>query len=169
MSGAAAAFKGDVDILFTNNLGKYIIECKTSAALSNRSPSIRWDFKWLDKLQREATAMNAAFGIFIMHYYNKDFLDDYVLIRGEDVRKIQNRYTTPEWSHILQEALLFSPIVDIRYLKIGKDRKAHNIVQIDVESTMVEIKGIRFMQYDTPNGIYLVVHLKHFRDMMKNA
>lgn len=168
-SGAAIQYKGDVEIPFKEHPGKYIIECKTSSAFNagNDTPQIRILFSWLEKLQKESNAMNALFGVLVIHYFRQNFLKDFVLIRQNDVHRIADMFM-PTWYSALKELADTAPIIDIRTQRVSnKPRGGYNINQRETEHAMIAIEGLHGMRYQTPHGLYLVLYLQDFRDIMK--
>ena len=83
MSGAGS-IKGDC-LVITDKCGQIYIECKYTAAthVDTGEPIIRLDFKWLDKMQRDAEIMRSRFPALVFRYHDKR-LSDYVIV-GVDV------------------------------------------------------------------------------------
>lgn len=168
MSGAMKEYKGDVIVNFINHPGKYVIECKLSSQLSPEdSPQLSFMFVWLSKLQYEVEITNAKFGIFVLHFHNKNILKDYVLIHESDATLLVERYEgilLPELARIINEA----PLYDIRYKEGNVIRKSFFFIERRVIPQLVSIGGIFAARYHTPNGIYILMHLHDFRDIMND-
>ncbi len=62
-----------------------------------------------------------------------------------------------------------APIYDIRYLKSGLPRKSINIEQATVERHIISVNGVKGARVMTPNGIYLLISLATFRDIMNDV
>lgn len=81
MSGAGY-LKGDCEIV-TDKVGRILIECKYSAHRDKtRGPNIRIDFKWLDKMERDAAAMKAVFPALVFRFHDVR-LSNHVIIRTD--------------------------------------------------------------------------------------
>lgn len=164
MSGAAAQFKGDVEIPFINNAGKYIIECKLSAQRNNAdaTPEIRLQFSWFVKLHLEAIAMGAKFGVLIVHY--KGHNNDYVFMRREDVQLLIERYAI---GHNLLPCLTM-PGLDLRTKANGMPRSGHSIYKSAIDVSMQLVNGIRCAKFILPDTEYLVFYLQDFKDIVED-
>lgn len=158
MSGAAAAFKGDVEVLFENYPGKYIVECKLSAQkdTSTKEPFIPIKLEWFPKLAEEASNMNAKFGILIIHY--KDFSDDYVFIKRGIVQKLITQYNSP-YANVLRTLLEITNVIDMRFHKTGIAKTGHNLLKKDIETQMIQYNGFHGVRVLTVDDEYLVIHL----------
>jgi hypothetical protein len=167
MSGGHAAYKGDVEILFSHNPGKYIIECKMSTSLKDGIPQIGLAFNWLPKIRKEAKAMNARFSIIVLHYFNQDFLKDFVLISNDDFKAITLLDGVDRDK--LEYIRLNGPIIDIRTKVGNKERKTYTINQRYATRAMVDLLGILTLKYITPAGVYTMMHLNDFRELLKGA
>jgi hypothetical protein len=162
MSGAAAQYKGDVEIPFYNYPGKYIIECKLSAQRKSNGtdePMIRIAFPWFPKLHEEARNMDAKFGILIIHYLG--YNDDYVFIRRHIIDLLTTRYRSP-YADILTNLASLAPVLDFRFNK-DKPKSGHNLQRKDIEKAMIDISGMRGVKFITPDGEYLIIHLSAFK------
>ncbi len=169
MSGAAAKFKGDVTVDFINNPGKYIIECKLSDATSaSGHPQIVLELKWFAKLQQEATAMRAKFGVLIIHYHG--LRDDYVFVRKDHIDWL---FTKSIHAPVLDDMirLLGTGIIpkDIMRFDNGKLRTLFGLEQRRIEELFITIQGFKVMAVNTPDGTYYVFELKQFRDLMEGV
>ena len=162
MSGAAAAFKGDVEVLFENYPGKYIVECKLSSqkARTTREPFIPIRLDWFPKITLEASNMNAKFGIIIMHY--QDFGNDYVFVKRSIVSQLITKYESP-YADILEGLLSLSSVIDMRYTQAGKARTGYDLQRKDIELAMIQVKGFGGIRVITPDDEYLVIHLSTWR------
>jgi len=165
MSGAASAYKGDVEVTFNNNPRGYIVECKLSAQLKNAlQPVIRIDFAWFPKLAEEAKNMNKVFGIFINHY--KDYTDDYVWIRHGIVIKLINQYEVLFSTEL--DKLSKVPPIDLRYKLDGIQlRTGIEMLRTRIEQDMVTIDSCSGVNYTLPDATYLVIKISLFREIMK--
>lgn len=166
MSGAAAQYKGDVEIPFVNYPGKYIIECKLSAQLQKNTyePMMRITFSWFPKLHQEAKNMAAKFGVLIIHFQN--FTNDYVFVRRDIVDKLITYYHTP-FSLELMDLRDITPILDWRTVR-GKSRVSYNVYRKELEDNMKDVKGFKGVRVLIPDGEYLVLHLDTFNTMVSH-
>lgn len=166
MSGASASYKGDVTVDFVNNPGKYIIECKLSDATSASGyPQIVLQLKWFAKLQQEASAMRAKFGILIIHYHG--LKEDYVFIRRDHVEWLLTRSIRGDTLSSLLSADLF--VKDIMRFENGKRRTIFGLEQRRITEVMTDFDGFKVMAVNTPDGTYYVFELKQFRDLMEGV
>lgn len=169
MSGAHKGFKGDVIIPLIYNPGRYIIECKMSATITDYGvPKLNFLMSWFIKLKDEVRSMNAQLGVFVLHYHNNNILKDYVLIHEDDVTKILTRYP----SALTDEVVTLydkATIIDIRTMQNGRTLKAYRFVKNIVERDMIDINGIKGVKYLTNDGIYLLMYLQDFRTVMECA
>ena len=163
MSGAAAQYKGDVEIPLKNHPGHYIIECKLSARQHNRTlePWAVIRFDWFEKIHNEAKAMNAKFGILIFHFQNT--ANDYVFIRRDVITKLI-RYL-PEYADILNALSTQTPIQDLRFNKAGKLVSSSSIFRNKLEATMIAYKGYKAARVILPDGEYTIMHLITFKEL----
>lgn len=170
LSGAMAQYKGDVIINFINHPGRYIIECKTSSARYRLTdePMLLFSMSWLSKLESEVKSMNAKFGVFVLHYYNVNTLMDYVLIKEDDVRYIVNNYN-PMFSEELLTLLTTSTILKLDKNKKGVDMSTITFRQTEIKEKLTSANGIEGMRLLTPNGMYLLIYLKVFKDVMNGV
>lgn len=84
-SGAGAA-KGDCEVE-TDKIGRIFIECKYSASVhASQGPRIRIDFRWFDKIDRDAQIMKARFGALVFRYHDVR-LSNYVIISTDVLEK----------------------------------------------------------------------------------
>jgi hypothetical protein len=161
MSGAAAQYKGDVEIPFYNYPGKYIIECKLTAQLNKSGiPTMTIVFSWLTKIHEEARSMNAKFAVLIVHF--QGYGNDYVFMKIDTARLFTDRYRSP-YADILFRLMTETNVEDWRYSKKGKPYIAHITPQNEIESAMVEIEGIKGLRVLLPDSEYLIVHLDSFK------
>jgi len=159
MSGAAAQYKGDVEIPFENFPGKYIIECKLTAQLKGSEPVMRLQFAWFPKLHEEARNMNAKFGIFVLHYHGNN--NDYIFVRIDIIDKLIRVYRTP-YGLTLQQLLAVSAILDWRTDGKGKPRVSYSLQRRELESNMINVNGMRGVRAILPDGVYLILQLIDF-------
>lgn len=83
MSGSGA-IKGDGQVF--SEVGYILVECKCSAAINSQGDQkLRVDFRWLTKMQVEATIMNAKFPVLVIHHI--DAKQDYVILREDYFEK----------------------------------------------------------------------------------
>lgn len=161
MSGAAAAFKGDVEVLFKNNPGKYIVECKMSAQLNDKAntPQIRINFEWLTKLRIEVEQMNAKFGVLIVHF--KGHSNDYVFIRREDIQLLIERY---QKTYLLPLITLAG--MDVRTNMKGITRRGYSANKKMLDTHLHNpLKAIKFILPDTE---YIIMYLQDFREIVED-
>lgn len=165
MSGAHVTAKGDITIKFPDKKGTYLVECKLSAQRYGDIPKIRFDYRWLQKLKDEVKAMEARFGVFVLHYYNNKVLDDYVLIRIQDIKRIQN--LTSVHSEALTELSQLEAI-DIR-IKNGKETIAHDFLKNTTDRNMQTRNGVKGQVVHMLTGLYLILYLRDFIDIMNGV
>lgn len=164
MSGAAAKYKGDITVDFINNPGKYIIECKLSDAISaSNQPQIVIQLKWFAKLQQEASAMRAKFGVLIIHYHG--LKEDYVFVRRDHVEWLLTRSTYTNVLDMILNADIFAK--DIMRFENGKLRTLFGLEQRRITEVMADFGGFKVMAVNTPDGTYYVFELQQFRDLME--
>ncbi len=167
MSGAAAKYKGDVEIPFVNYPGAYIIECKLSAQRNVLDePKMPIDFAWFPKIQIEARNMNAKFGVLIIHFHGNN--NDYVFVRKDVLEKIIYKYETP-YADILLRAFDIKNVFDIRYLSNGKPRLRYDLTRNDIENRMIDLGGIYCARFILPDDEYFIVNLTTFRDILAHT
>jgi hypothetical protein len=156
MSGAAAAYKGDVEVRFDNYPSGYIVECKLSAQSKKSEPYISLVFKWFPKMQEEAKNMGSKFSVLIVNFLGNT--RDYVFVRRDVVMQVIKRYKSPlgaQLNKLLEESQLF----DIRTNKSGKDVKSYSLRRSVLEAGMTKVDDIAGVRYLVPDGEYLVLHI----------
>lgn len=157
MSGAGAKNKGDVTVDFTNNPGKYIIECKLSSDRNkDDTPQIAIYLIWLAKLQQEALAMRAKFAILVIHYHR--ISQDYALVRSDHVDWILSQK-----SNI---TLIKHPERDMIYFSNGKRRSLYTLSLKEL-SILDNITDYQVIPYHTPDGLYYLFTLTQWRDFIE--
>jgi len=164
MSGAAAAFKGDVEVLFENYPGKYIIECKLSAQIdketAGKDPFIPIRLDWFPKITSQASDMNAKFGILIIHYVNHG--NDFVFVKESIIQQLITRYESP-YADILTELLRSAPVIDMRFKKNGFTRTGFLLYKKALDTGMIQVQGFSGIKALTPDDTYLVLQLSTWR------
>jgi hypothetical protein len=84
-SGAGAA-KGDCEVE-TEKVGRIFIECKYSASRTpTMGPRLRIDYRWFDKMARDAEIMHARFPALVFRYHDVR-LSNYVIISTDVLEK----------------------------------------------------------------------------------
>lgn len=156
MSGAAAAYKGDVEVIFKNNPSGYIVECKLSAQSKENEPYINIQFKWLPKMHQEAINMGVRFCILIINFLGNT--RDYVFVREDIVQKVIHKYESP-FNDILTAMWEESNTLDLRTTKTGKKKVGHSLDRSVLENSMKTIKGMKATRLIMPDGVYLVMHI----------
>lgn len=159
LSGAAAAYKGDVEVPLSNYPGAYIVECKLSAQVETKMHVMPMDFRWFPKLHEEAKNMNAKFGVLVINYLNQR--NSYVFIRRNIIDLLITRYNSP-YSHILQHALDTLPIVDMAHKTNGDLRTTYKLYKSTLDTNMQTIENIHLMRVNIPDGEYMIIHLEDF-------
>lgn len=168
-SGAMARYKGDVTIKFQNypspeHPSKYIIECKLSDGHNRNGALMPIELKWFAKIQQEAQAMNAKFGILVIHYHG--YKEDYVFVRSDHFDWI---YTKSPRADIV-DAIIAARIeaYDIMRFADGKLRTIYGLERHKIENIFFrEIMGFNIGAVNTPDGTYYILELKQFRDLME--
>lgn len=166
-SGAMAKYKGDVTVDFVNNPGKYIIECKLSAGMSrSNQPAIVMTLSWFAKIQQEAAAMRAKFGVLIIHYHK--LRDDYVFIRSDHVAWLETKSNRAD---VIREIILARiEAHDIMRFSNGKTRTLFQLEQRWIENNYFrEINGYKAGAVNTPDGTYYIFNLQQFRELMEGV
>jgi hypothetical protein len=167
MSGAAAQYKGDVEIPFVNFPGKYIIECKLSSQKNEEHGSfIVVKFEWLPKLHAEVISMSAKFGVLIINFLGST--RDYVFVRRDIVDMLLNKYRTP-YADVLVQLVSLAPLIDVRETPNHKIKVAHRFIRDTMDKQMVEIAGMKGVRYMLPDAEYLVIHLDTFNMLLEHT
>lgn len=156
MSGAAAAYKGDVEVRFDNFPSGYIVECKLSAQTKDKDAYILLHFAWFPKMQEEAKNMGSKFAVLIVNFLGST--RDYVFVRKDIVEKIIHKYDSP-YAPQLTRLLNETELIDIRTTKGGKPLKASTLHRSAMEASMKKVDGIAGVRYIVPDGEYLVLHI----------
>jgi hypothetical protein len=164
-SGAMAKYKGDVEIQLINNPGTYLIECKMSAMQVGQTIGIRLQFKWLPKIHDEAHAMNAKFGVLIVHFLS--FKDDYVFISADVLARLM-LYQETKFKDELAGIFALEPI-DLRTSKAGKEMRSAMLTRDFFESSMVNVSGIKGAKFIFPDRDYIMLHLTDFRAIIEDV
>lgn len=164
MSGASSRYKGDVSVEFINNPGKYIIECKLSDAMSGSNlPQIVIRLDWFAKIQREAIAMRAKFGILVIHYHG--LKQDYVFIRSDHLDWV---FTRSPYAHVIDHIIqLQLEPKDIMRFDNGKLRTLFALEQRRLIEMFTDVDGFKAGVVNTPDGTYYIFELRQFRDLME--
>jgi hypothetical protein len=147
-SGAGSA-KGDILIDFVSRPGKYMIECKLSAARPGGKPRINIYKYWIPKMKDDAKAMRALFPLLVYHFH--DIAGDFVVINIADLHKLQvfpanldettaaqHHFDTPAKTVVLTPAIA-------------------NLTKNPPYYTLLSIDGV----------IYYHMTLEYFRDLLK--
>lgn len=159
LSGAAAQYKGDVEVRFENYPGGYIIECKLSAQTKGNEPHIRLQFEWFPKMHKEAVLMNMKFCLLIVNFLGST--RDYVFIRKDIVDMLINRYHTP-YAETLYGLSINTILLDLTKTKGGKVRVGHTLEKKELEENMTTVNTMQGVRVIVPDGEYLVLHIDTF-------
>lgn len=147
-SGAGSA-KGDILIDFVNRPGKYMIECKLSAARPGGKPRINIYKYWIPKMRADATAMRALFPVLVYHFH--DVTGDFVVINIADLHKLQifpaNLDESPASQHYFD--------TPAKTVVLTPDMA--NLTKKPPYYTLLSIDGV----------IYYHMTLEYFRDLLK--
>lgn len=158
-SGAMMGMKGDCYIPLLGG-GQYLIECKLSA---NRDaadqPQIVLSLFWFEKIMKDARAMNARFGVLVIHYHRCS--PDYVFIPEIAMKLIAAKPS-------MGLTNINIPALDISTLN-GKTRKMYKLPKHYLEAHLVDVRGIKIALFNTPFGLWYVLSLSDFRDIMEGA
>lgn len=149
MSGAGS-MKGDCEIE-TEKVGRIYVECKYSAQSHKVSgPSIRLDYRWFDKMEKDALSMKAKFPVLIVQYGDIRFAK-YVILREE----IVHRYAT-----------------DVDYITNAKtidtgERNGLNLLKSEIDT--------HFSLHDYPvvllhciKGAFVIMHINVFKEIIND-
>lgn len=161
LSGAAAQYKGDVEVRFENYPGGYIIECKLSAQTkgNDKEPHIRLQFSWFPKMHEEAVSMNMKFCILIVNFLGST--RDYVFIRKDIVAMLIKRYKTP-YAATVSTLATEAKLLDLTKTKGGKPRVGHTLERRELEDNMITVNNMQGVRVIVPDGEYLVMHIDNF-------
>lgn len=159
LSGAAAAYKGDVEVPLKNYPGNYIVECKLSAQNKEKDPYISIQFAWFPKMHIEAKSMGSKFAVLVINFLGNR--RDYVFIRKDIVEKIINRYHSP-YSETLSRLLTETIVLTWTHSKAGKPLNSYTAMKSTLEDSMSNIDGMEGVRVIVPDGEYLVLHLDTF-------
>lgn len=183
MSGAAAQWKGDCIVPLINNPGIYLVECKLTASrikssagkntekLTDPSKTVKSEevgnmaiqLKWFTKLRSEVQAMNAKFGILVIHYHN--FTGDYVFIDVEYVRRIITQYAIDQkyvidLLHLIDYGKRYEPRIT------GVQNKMFNMTNQFIRDIMVSLSTIKSFCIRLMERDYLVLPLQDYRNIV---
>lgn len=163
MSGAAAKYKGDVEIPLYNNPGTYIIECKMSAARTlDDNPSLYAQFKWFPKIHEEARSMNAKFAVMVIHFHTIKI--DYVFIRMQTVELLVQRYTVTNALKVLAES---AQVYDWRTTQAGKLRVGYTLTHKELQRCMHTHEGLRGFRVQLPDSEYICLEFESFKECVR--
>lgn len=156
LSGAAAAYKGDVEVRFNNYPKGYIVECKLSAQSKEAEPHIKLQFRWFPKMHEEATNMGSAFSLLIVNFLGNT--RDYVFVRQDIVDMLVRKYHTP-YADIVYDLSTQTEVLDLRTNKSGKALIGYTLQRSELESHMKDVRGYKGVRVLVPDGEYLVLHI----------
>jgi hypothetical protein len=166
MSGAAKQWKGDCIIPFINNPGMYLVECKLTARRTHKGTigNMLIQVEWFTKLDNEVQAMNAKFGILIIHYHG--FAGDYVFIKDTYVQKLLTQYSLePQYKEDLSKLLMsidFFPKIK------GHIHLLFGITNKEIAENLKQLRMIKGMRLELPVGNYVVLPIEDFRNVVYN-
>ncbi len=147
-SGAGSA-KGDILIDFVSRPGKYMIECKLSAARPGGKPRINIYKYWIPKMKDDAKAMRALFPLLVYHFH--DIAGDFVVINTLDLHKLQ---IFPE---NLDESVASRQHFDTPAKTVVLTPEIANLTKKPPYYTLLSIDGV----------LYYHMTLEYFRDLLK--
>lgn len=147
-SGAGSA-KGDILIDFVSRPGKYMIECKLSAARPGGKPRINIYKYWIPKMKDDAKAMRALFPLLVYHFH--DIAGDFVVINIADLHKLQ---VFPE---NLDDAVASRQNFDTPAKTVVLTPEIANLTKKPPYYTLLSIDGV----------LYYHMTLEYFRDLLK--
>lgn len=163
LSGAAAAYKGDVEVRFNNYPSGYIVECKLSAQSKELEPHIKLQFYWFPKMHAEAKNMGSKFSVLIVNFLGNT--RDYVFIRNDVAKMLISRYHTP-YADVLTRLLTETLVLDLRTNKSGKPLIGATLKRSLMESNMLTIGGMSGVRMLVPDGEYLIIHIDIWSKMV---
>lgn len=161
MSGAAKQWKGDCIIPLMNNPGIYLVECKLTQAriYGEKVGTIPVKLDWLTKLDYEVKAMNAKFGILVIHFVN--FSGDYVFISLKDAKKLITNYNIGHaLQDIIQHPKKFTPTIQ------GKMTQYFTLLTTHFTKDTLVGTTIKGLYIELPIGDYIGLRIDDFRDMV---
>jgi len=147
-SGAGSA-KGDILIDFVSRPGKYMIECKLSAARPGGKPRINIYKYWIPKMKDDAKAMRALFPLLVYHFH--DIAGDFAVINIEDLHKLQIFPASLDESTVSQQHF---------------DTPAKTVVLTPDIANLTK-KPPYYTLLSIDNVIYYHMTLEYFRDLLK--
>jgi len=156
LSGAAAAYKGDVEVRFNNYPSGYIVECKLSAQSKEQEPHIKIQFYWFPKMHEEAINMGSKFCVLIVNFLGNT--RDYVFVRRDIVDVLIHRYHSP-YADTLTKLMLDTKTLDIRANKSGKLLIGYTLSRSELERNMTTVGTMSGVRILMPDGEYLVLHI----------
>lgn len=144
--------KGDVSGELPNDAGKLLLECKMSSAIHPvHGKSVKIDFSWFPKLQKEVEQMGALFGVILLHFHNQSRTDMPVFMRVEDVPLLEQVSGKPFYfSRLGQEFIL------------GFDARGKVLKSADIYHKQL-FQGTQYHMVVLPTGAYLVMRIEDFR------
>lgn len=163
LSGAASAYKGDVEVRFDNYPGGYIAECKLSAQSKRDGPHIKLQFYWFPKIHEEAKNMGSKFGVLIVNFLGNT--RDYVFIRKDVAKLLIHRYHTP-YVDTLSKLLVDTTLLDLRTNTHGKTLIGYTLTRVMLETNMISIDGMNGVRVLIPDGEYLIIHIDTWAKMV---
>lgn len=153
LSGAMRMYKGDVEIPLRLPDKKYIIECKLSAGRTgSNDSSIRIQFTWLEKIRKEAVAMNALFGVLIIHFFQRNNAD-FVFIHESTLRVLHKYMQSEEVYTRIQTLWDTAPLHDWRFKGAMIPTRGKNVLLSQLQNPL---------KVHTSDGIYMIISLATF-------
>lgn len=157
MSGAMKQYKGDCIGYYSG--GKFMVECKlTQAQDKDEIPILKIEQAWLAKMHEEAKSIRAKFAVLIVHFVHKKYEDNFVFIHHADAA----RFTHP----VISRALFTPHTYDIRYRTSGSHKNIFSIQSMSFRNSNIVIDSLHHQNIMTTYGLYLVVSLRDFRDIL---
>ncbi len=165
LSGAAAAYKGDVEVRFNNYPGGYIVECKLSAQTKGHDPYILLNLGWFPKIQTEAISMGSKFAVLIINFLGKT--RDFVFVRTDIIEKLIHKYDSPLAPQLIY-LLSHVNTIDLRYNKSNKKITATTLPRKILDDAMIIVNGVSGVKCITHDGEYLVIHIDTWYEAVKH-
>lgn len=144
MSGAGS-MKGDCEVE-TDKIGRIFIECKYSASHHPLyGPRVRINFRWFDKMHRDAVSMKARFAALVIKYHDQR-LSQYVILSTD----VLTQYDDP---NRISDAV----VID------AKDKSGIELFKSVVDAALV-VKPVAILRCN--RGDYVIMPIALFKEII---
>lgn len=157
-SGAIAGMKGDCKIPIVGGEEHYYVECKSSAQLAFPLTML-----WFDKVLIDTVAMDARFGILVIHFHGKK--QDYVFVPSRAMSFLATRSI-----HGLAIDLIRNDVIPRDIILAGnKMRRVLSLYEESLMQSLITVRGFRTTAFLMESGVWYVFTLEQFRDLMEDV